>query len=162
MQSDATKKTKWARRLAVIGWLIVCGALAVAYFRPVTENNATRSQKELQLLTIANQPLRVEVAKTKIEHARGLCCRDSLAADSGMLFIYGQPGVYRFWMKDTKIPLDMFWISSQKQVIHVEKNVQPDSYPQSFGPDIPAQYILETNAGFAEAHNIKLGDKVNF
>ena len=79
-----------------------------------------------------------------------------------MLFVYNKPGDYRFWMKDTKIPLDMFWINSDKQIVHIEKDVQPSSYPESFGSEEPAQYVLETNAGFAKKYQIQNRDIVAF
>jgi uncharacterized membrane protein (UPF0127 family) len=65
-------------------------------------------------------------------------------------------------MKDTRIPLDMYWINSEKKIIHIEHSVQPDSYPKSYGPKEPSQYVLETNAGFAKANNIQVGDVVQF
>lgn len=79
-----------------------------------------------------------------------------------MLFVYDEPGDYRFWMKDTKIPLDMFWIDSNKQIVHIERDVQPSSYPKSFGSTKPAKYVLETNAGFADKYKIKNRDNVAF
>lgn len=102
------------------------------------------------------------IANNSAERSRGLCCRDSLPSNSGMLFIYDRPGDYRFWMKDSRISLDMFWISGKKIITHIETNVKPESYPKSFGTNIPSQYILETNSGFADRHNIKVGDQVQF
>ena len=113
-------------------------------------------------LIVGTNKLTVETAKTSEQMQRGLCCRDSLAQHAGMLFVYEKPGDYRFWMKDTKIALDMYWINSQKKIVYIEHNVQPSSYPKTFGTEIPAQYILETNAGYAKSRNIKIGDAVNF
>lgn len=113
-------------------------------------------------LSIGNTLIRIQVATTAKEQQQGLCCRDSLEPDEGMLFVYDKPGDYRFWMKDTRIPLDMYWINGEKSIVHIEENVQPGSYPKSFSSPKPAQYILETNAGFAKRHNIKSGDEVRF
>lgn len=113
-------------------------------------------------LKINDTKIHVEIADSETERQNGLCCRDSLGSDSGMLFVFSQPGNYRFWMKDTRIPLDMYWISEDKKIIHIEKNVQPETYPKSFGTDKPARYILETNAGFADKHGINIGDSVQF
>ncbi|MBP9738381.1 DUF192 domain-containing protein [Candidatus Saccharibacteria bacterium] len=123
---------------------------------------ATSSQKQLIPLIIGGQSLNVEIANTSQKREQGLCCRESLPSDQGMLFVYDSPGDYRFWMKDTQIPLDMFWIDVSKHVVHIEENVQPDSYPQTFGTSTPAQYVLETNAGFAKEYGIKNRDKVAF
>lgn len=123
---------------------------------------ATKLQYFNNDLTIKQINLNVKFATTSQERARGLCCRDSLPQNSGMLFVYDQPGNYRFWMKDTKIPLDMYWISSEKTIVHIEHMVLPSSFPASFGTDKKAQYILETNGGFAKAHTISVGDRVEF
>lgn len=118
------------------------------------------SHQEQQTVSINNTNITVEIADSTAEKQKGLCCRDSLDQDSGMLFVYEEAGDYRFWMKDTRISLDMYWISSEKKITHIEKNVKPVTYPRSFGTDIPSQYILETNSGFADRHNIKVGDTV--
>lgn len=79
-----------------------------------------------------------------------------------MLFVYDMPGSYAFWMKDTRIPLDIMWLNSEKEIVHIESNVQPASYPKTFVPKMPAQYVLETNAGYAQKYTIKIGDRVEF
>ena len=65
-------------------------------------------------------------------------------------------------MKDTRIPLDMFWIDSDKRIVHIEKNVQPSSFPKSYVSSQSAQYVLETNAGYANEYHISNRDDVAF
>ncbi len=142
------------RKLAVIASLVFV-AISIIIF-------AIWLQKDRINLTIENNTLVVEIATTSQEKEKGLCCRDSLAQNAGMLFIYDKPGIYSFWMKDTRIPLDMYWINSQKEIVYIERNVQPDSFPKKFGPQIPVQYILETNAGYASKYNIQVGQTVTF
>lgn len=112
-------------------------------------------------LTIKDVSLIVEIAATETAREKGLCCRKSLPEKTGMLFVFELEGDYSFWMKDTLIPLDIFWINNQKKVVHIERNVQPSSYPDTFGSDRPAKYVLETNAGFAKKHRISIGDPVS-
>lgn len=152
MQKDGIKKIKWALSAGIFITVVTTG---VIFF-------AIRSQNNVPTLIINQTQLQVDIADTNTKRQKGLCCRDYLDSNSGMLFVYDQPGDYRFWMKDTHIPLDMYWISEEKKIVHIEKNVQPSSYPNSFGSEKPAQYILETNAGFAEQNNIKLDDQVSF
>ena len=154
MQNEKTKKTKLARRL-VASAVIIFAALSVLFF-------AIKSQNELPSVMVGDIVIAVEIAKSSQEKQKGLCCRDSLPENQGMLFVYDMPGNYRFWMKDTRIPLDMYWISSEQKIVHIEENVQPESYKKSFGTDVPSQYVLETNAGFAKKHNIRVGDTVEF
>lgn len=155
MQNEETKKTKWALKTTIVFAAIIFVCVTVFIF-------ANLSQNDGPTVVINDTKINVEFAISSQEKEKGLCCRDNLAQNSGMLFVYDQPGKYRFWMKDTRIPLDMYWIDSSKKIIHIEHNVQPDSYPQNFGPDEWSQYILETNAGFAKRHNIQVGDSVNF
>jgi uncharacterized membrane protein (UPF0127 family) len=156
MQNDVIKKTKWARRIFPLAGIIV--AMFVFIFATVLQNN----ESNLKNLRIKNQTIAIEIAKTSQEKSKGLCCRDTLEANAGMLFVYEEPGDYRFWMKDTRIALDMYWISAEKKIVHIEHNIRPETYPEEFGAPIPAQYILETNAGYAKKHNIKVGDQVDF
>jgi hypothetical protein len=141
------------RQVLVIAWLFTC--VVFAYI-------AIKSHYFNKTITVNNVTVQVKIATTSQEKTKGLCCRSSLPENSGMLFVYKNPGDYRFWMKDTKISLDIYWIDAKKTIVHIEHAVQPDSYPQSFGTKLPAQYVLETNAGFAKTHNIKIGDTVAF
>lgn len=161
MQNERIKKTKLGRSTLILGALVglVVAVLAVFFYIATPLQNETSSLPTLQ---VNNQEVYIEIARTPEEQARGLCCRDSLPDHHGMLFIYDQPGDYGFWMKDTRIPLDMYWIDSKKTIVHIEHSVQPDSYPHSFRSPTPAQYILETNAGYAKKHGITVGDTVSF
>lgn len=157
MRKDETKKIKWARSLLLI-FIVAAFPFVMVYLA----FSSLPSAKNQNILVVKKVSVEIEVARTQLEKEKGLCCRDYLPKDSGMLFVYDKPGNYRFWMRDTRIPLDMYWINSQKKIIHIEKNVQPESYPKSFGPAASSQYILETNAGFASAHSIVVGDSVSF
>lgn len=141
------------RKLVIWAGVVLLGV--IGYF-------AIQSQKHIAPLSIGGQELTVEIANTSQKRSQGLCCRESLADGQGMLFVYDQPGDYRFWMKDTLIPLDIFWIDADKRIVHIEESVQPESYPESFGSPEPAQYVLETKAGFAKQYDIKNRDKVAF
>lgn len=153
------KKHWWAAVVTVV----LVATIGIVAWRVWSERKAVvQSQDSFQLLSIKQANLRVELAKTPEQHRQGLCCRDSLPVGQGMLFIYDTPGDYRFWMKDTRIPLDIIWINQQKSIVHIEPNVQPASFPQTFGADGPAMYVLEANAGFAKTYGLQLGDKVRF
>lgn len=153
MQKGHTKKTEWARS-GVVGSAIAL-FVCVGYF-------GLTAQTDLRTVKIHSQELHVNIATSSQDKQKGLCCRDGLPADEGMLFVFNKPGFYAFWMKDTRIPLDMFWINSDKLIVHIEKSVQPGSYPKSFVSSEPATYVLETNAGYADRYQIKNRDKVAF
>lgn len=98
------------------------------------------------------------IADTPAERAQGLSGVALLKENEGMLFIFPADDRLGFWMKDMLISIDMIWLSSDKQVVHIEERVSPDSYPKTFRPDTPARYVLEVPAGWAERHGVKVGD----
>jgi uncharacterized membrane protein (UPF0127 family) len=60
-------------------------------------------------------------------------------------------------MKDMLVPIDIFWLDDKGQVVSMATSVTPSSYPRVFYPAVPARYVLETMAGFADEHGIATG-----
>lgn len=89
--------------------------------------------------------------------------RKHLAKDRGLLFVFKEEGFYRFWMKNMRFPLDIIWISNDKRIVDIKKNVAPcGSACESLAPLARALYVLEVNSGFVSEHNIKIGQKIDF
>lgn len=106
----------------------------------------------------------VEIANSDELRAQGLMYRDHLAPDAGMLFFFPDEGEYPFWMKNTRIPLDIIWVDSNRRVAHVKFEVPPcrsDPCP-SYAPNAPARYVLEVAGGVARQHGLKAGDVLRF
>ena len=104
----------------------------------------------------------LEVARNEPERSRGLMHRTSLPERAGMIFLFDRPGIYPFWMKNTLIPLDMFWTDTTGKVVWIAESVPPcqaDPCPE-YPPKAVASYVIETNAGFAKRHGVKVGDVV--
>ncbi|NNM83933.1 DUF192 domain-containing protein [Candidatus Parcubacteria bacterium] len=101
--------------------------------------------------------LRIEYATTEAGRERGLGGRKSVPNDYGMLFVFPAEAPYGFWMKDMLVPIDMFWLNSQGQVVSIASNVATSTYPHVFYPTAPARYVLETAAGFANRYGIATG-----
>ncbi len=105
----------------------------------------------------------LEIARTPAQMQLGLMHRASLEENDGMLFIFPNEAIHSFWMKNTLIPLDMIWISKDNVIVHIE-TAHPcaaDPCPFYTPPEI-SRRVIEVNAGFAEKHNIHLGDKIEF
>lgn len=102
----------------------------------------------------------VELAETQDKLVLGLMFRDSLPEDHGMLFVFPNEGMRSFWMKNTRIPLDIFYFDDDLALVSVSENTPPcrsqrcPSYPSA----APAKYVLELNAGKAEALDVQAGD----
>jgi uncharacterized membrane protein (UPF0127 family) len=90
----------------------------------------------------------VEVADTPQQRGQGLSGRPQLAAGTGMLFVYDDPGVRRFWMYDMRFPIDLAWIGDGR-VVGVE-TLRPcpsrEECPTHESPE-PVDQVLEVPAG---------------
>ncbi len=108
---------------------------------------------------VGGERFTVEIADDDAERARGLMFRDELAAGTGMLFIHDAEEPQAYWMKNTRIPLDILYFDDARKLVTQQRNVPPcsggDSCP-SYPSDQPARYVLELNAG--EAERLKLRD----
>ena len=115
-------------------------------------------------ITIAGVLLSVEIARNATTQSRGLSGRPGLGNDNGMLFVFDHEDYWSFWMADMKFPLDIIWFNSNHQVVWIEPNLQPCNSMNcaELTPESPAMYVLEVNAGFAAAHQIKLGTSFAF
>jgi len=109
---------------------------------------------------IGGKTITAEIAKTDTQRVKGLSGRDHLDNDKGMLFVFPQNGLYSFWMKNTKIPLDIIWINNNKIADQTTLDPQIDDQIPQYTPKNPANYVLEVNAGFLEENQIKIGDEV--
>ena len=113
-------------------------------------------------IKIAGQEIGVELASTTTEQNKGLSGRSELLENSGMLFVFAEPGEHSFWMKDMNFPIDIVWISSDMKVVYIKKNATPETYPEAFTPDVDAKYVLEISAGFSDKNGLKAGDDALF
>ncbi len=104
---------------------------------------------------------RVEVAITPEEHARGLMYRTRLPADAGMVFVFDEPRVQRFWMKNTLIPLDMIFIGADRRIAGIVENAAPETETER-RVDAPSAYVLEIGGGLAAQLGIRSGEPVDF
>jgi uncharacterized protein len=104
----------------------------------------------------------VLIARTASEQSKGLGDRASLPTNEAMLFPFPNTAVRCFWMKNMEFSLDMVWLNSDQQIVHIQSDISPNTYPETFCPATPAQYVLELNAGQAKAANLQLGQTLNF
>ena len=105
--------------------------------------------------------VRVEVARTDEQRARGLMFRRDLPHDSGMLFVFDETSEHPFWMRNTLIALDMIYLGDDRRVVGVVENAAPrtDS-PRTVGK--PSRYVVEVGGGEAAAHAVGPGTRVVF
>lgn len=105
-----------------------------------------------------------EVAVTAAERSRGLMYRDTLAKDRGMLFVFPDESFHRFWMKNTRIELDIVFIGADRRVVSISRRARPcvkDPCP-TYSPEGNTAYVLEIAGGLAATHGFAAGDPVVF
>lgn len=116
-------------------------------------------------LVINDAKLKVEVADTQEKRRKGLGGRESLASDSGMLFVFEKEDQYPFWMKGLKFPLDFVWIKGDK-VVDILQNIpsptpgQKDESLPIYQSKVAVDKVLEVNGGVVERLKIKVDDSV--
>ncbi len=108
--------------------------------------------------------LHLELALTEKEKRAGLMFRDSLPADSGMLFPFAVDGTLSFWMKNTLMPLDIVWLDAAGKVADVHADAPPcRSNPcPMYRNARPARAVVLVNAGYARSHGVVPGARLVF
>ena len=111
---------------------------------------------------LGGKNFKVEIADTAEKQALGLMFRDSMADDEGMIFVFPNEAPRSFWMKNTRIPLDIMYFDKNLKMVSISADTPPcrvsrcPSYPSTG----PAMYVLELNAGKASELGVKPGDKL--
>jgi uncharacterized membrane protein (UPF0127 family) len=143
--------------------LVVIVSTIVYVYRTFGEQIGTVIFGEQQAtMYLESTPLSVSIADESAEHTLGLSGRSELGEFEGMLFVFPVEDKYGMWMRDMLIPIDIIWINNDFRVVHIEENVSPDTYPESFSSEDPARFVLEVNAFFTQSANVIVGDQVTF
>jgi uncharacterized membrane protein (UPF0127 family) len=107
-------------------------------------------------MTIGSKTYELEMARTSDEQETGLMKRDTMPEDHGMIFIFQADRLQQFWMKDTRIPLDIIFVDHSGRVVSVS-TMQPYDLNTTSSIE-PAQYAIELNAGQAKAAGVEKGN----
>ena len=119
-----------------------------------------QNKTELFDLNFSGVSLKVEVAALPEERELGLMFRNSLKENEGMLFVFKEGTGQRFWMKNTRIPLDIGYLSTSGVLLEVHSAKPYDlSGVPSRSNDI--KFVLELNAGGYKDLGIKIGSKIS-
>ncbi len=114
-------------------------------------------------VTIKGQTYQVELALDDEQRTRGLMFRTEMDADHGMLFVFPNEDRRAFWMKNTKIPLDIMYFNADRRFVSAQYNVPTcsagDRCP-NYPSDGAAKYVLELNAGVGKALSLSPGDEL--
>jgi len=123
-----------------------------------------KKEGELSIIKVADSTeikLDIESADTEFETQTGLMYRDSMAKYQAMLFVFDDVTERYFYMKNTKIPLDIIYIGANKSIVSFQKNAKPFD-ENSLPSNAPAKYVLEVNAGLVDTWGLSVGDKIEY
>ncbi len=105
--------------------------------------------------------LDIEIADDEYQTQTGLMYRDQMDKKQGMLFIFPDEILRSFYMKNTRIPLDIIFIDNNNTIVSFQKNAKPFD-ETSLPSKAPAKYVLEINAGLSEEWGLEEGDRIEF
>ncbi len=124
------------------------------------EDNWRQYYPELVPIVIGDISVQASVADSIPERIKGLSGTPYLPSGVVKLFAFGAEGEHGIWMKDMNYPLDIIWVAKNGTIVHIEDNVSPETYPESFSSPRPAWYVIEAQAGFVASSSITVGDEV--
>ena len=136
-------------------------AIAAALPLPASAQQQTGPQPRLPTtqLSAGIHIIRAEVANTDATRRDGLMFRRELPGNDGMLFVFDQPDVQCFWMRNTLLPLSIAFIADDGTIVNIE-----DMAPQTEDPHCakkPVRYALEMAQGWFGKHGITAGKKLD-
>ncbi len=82
-----------------------------------------------------------------------------LGENEGMFFVFPNAQIRRFWMKNTVIPLDIAYLDPDGVIVNILTMEPLDE--SGYLSARPAQYALETGAGWFARNGVKPGDRVD-
>jgi uncharacterized membrane protein (UPF0127 family) len=148
-------------------WLLFAGLSAL--LTACREEGNVVSELGVQIVTFPNgHSVRAEVMRTQDDLVRGMMYRDSLPAGRGMLFIHPKPVHSPYWMFRVRVPLDIIFMDSAQQIVHIQANAPPCNAPAKecpqYAPDPPrlVQYVLELPGGEAAKQGLQPGQRLRF
>jgi uncharacterized protein len=140
-------------------WIaVLSGLIILSYTHPAW---ACPFELPTAQVVIKGYALAIELATTPEARSCGLSLRDSLPANRGMLFVYAEPEILTFWMKNTRMPLSIAFIDTAGRIVSIQK-MNPFPLTTVYASPVPALYALEVNQGWFEENGIGVGDVVEF
>ena len=147
---------------ALLSLTLGLSLLAAPGFAQTSKNDVVDfgAPKSLRIVTEdATHEFSVEEAKTLDQQARGMMFRETMDADSGMIFEFEEPKIATIWMKNTSIPLDILFVRSNGKILKIEHSHQPYTLRSASSEAVIAA-VVELKGGESKRRGIRPGDKI--
>ena len=148
------------RRVETIRIAILLAVLSITYLPLYASDTVHQPTNRdfAEIITPSKSKVTAEIADTPAKRSQGLMFRTNMPSDHGMLFVFRELDHWTFWMKNTKMPLDIIWLDQKGKVVHVESNVpictRMDEGCPRYHTLKKALYVLELKAGMARHYSI--------
>lgn len=126
--------------------------------------NAANAQEDPQLnlprieLNAGMHRIDAQLAMTPNQREIGLMYRRDMPLHEGMLFVFDQPAVQCFWMKNTLLPLTAAFVTDDGTIVNLA-DMKPQT-TDSHCSERPVRYVLEMNVGWFAKKHIQAGYKL--
>ena len=153
---------------AILSSLVVAQATATSSSADIApfRNNPSRYFQTKDLakikLTIAGKhTLTVWVQDTEAKREEGMMFLEDkdFTEKQGMIFIFKEPSIQRFWMKNTFVPLDIAYIGANMK-INTALTMKEFDTTTDYSSKASSMYVLEAKAGIFKKLGIKEGDSI--
>ena len=141
--------------------IVVLIALLAIWPSPEGQIRSPLYLNELETLVVRttdglSAQFKVVTVTTDADQAQGLMYIRHLPIDRGMLFSYSQSQILSMWMKNTHVPLDMWFVDDRGQIQKVATHTIPHSL-DSIQSDTPVRAVIEVNAGLSSLLGVTKG-----
>jgi len=124
---------------------------------------AAQEQPQLDLPRVQLQAgmnqIDAQVASGYEQRMTGLMYRKEMPQHEGMLFVFDQPSMQCFWMRNTLLPLTAAFIADDGTIVNLA-DMKPQT-EDSHCSAKPVRFVLEMNQGWFAKKGIKPGMKLS-
>lgn len=133
-------------------------ALAAALGNTSYAQNAPQTDLQRIKLSAGMHLIDAQVAASPEQRSTGLMFRKDMPPSEGMLFVFEQPAVQCFWMKNTLLPLSAAFVADDGTIVNLA-DMKPQT-TDSHCSTQPVRFVLEMNQGWFGKKGIKAGFKL--
>jgi hypothetical protein len=149
-----------AMRSTLTSFIFTISSLIVTALLPSTAlaEGVPQTQLSRTTLNAGMHLLQVQLAQDFEQRQIGLMWRKEMPQNEGMLFIFEQPAVQCFWMRNTYLPLTAAFVADDGTIVNLA-DMKPMN-DSSHCSNKPVRFVLEMNQGWFAKRNIQAGYKL--
>jgi uncharacterized membrane protein (UPF0127 family) len=133
-------------------------SLALLISTSISAQGTPQTQLPKATLNAGMHLIQVQLAQDYEQRQVGLMWRKEMPQTEGMLFVFDQPGIQCFWMRNTLLPLTAAFVADDGMIVNLV-DMKPQS-DESHCSKKPVRYVLEMNQGWFAKRNIQAGFKL--